>query len=37
MSATFDLDAVRAQIRALRAQDETLRKRRPVCAAIKLN
>ena len=37
MSATFDLNAIRAQIRALRATDETLRKRRPVCAAIKLH
>jgi hypothetical protein len=37
ISATFDLDAVRQQIRALRNLDPTQRARRPVCAQIKLS
>jgi chromosome segregation and condensation protein ScpB len=37
LSATFDLDAIRKQIRDLRAQDPVARRRRPVCSQIKLN
>lgn len=37
ISATFDLDSIRKQIRDLRAQDPVARRRRPACAQIKLN